>query len=94
MDILKIFKDNEEMLRTQFCCAFNKVSEIEECYEEIYNPFTKRKVAIFYDYDFFNGNAKSTLNFIVDKMNKSGNRIYRVYEKLDRDFGCMKYKVE
>ena len=28
MDILKIFKDNEEMLRNQFCCAFNKVSEI------------------------------------------------------------------
>ncbi len=50
MDILKIFKDNEEMLRNQFCCAFNKVSEIEG--------------------------------------------IYRVYEKLDRDLGCMKYKVE
>ena len=94
MDILKIFKDNEEMLRNQFCCAFNKVSEIEECYEEVYNPFTKRKIDTFLDCDFFNGSAPTVLNFIADEMSKISNRKFRVYAKPDLDFGCMVYKVE
>ena len=92
-NILKIFKDNEDQLR-EFGCAYNDVSEIEEYYEEEYNPFTRRDVSIFYDCDFFNGSAPTVLNFIADKMTEAGNRIFRVYEKPDRHLGCFKYKIE
>jgi len=93
MNILDIFKKNEVQLRS-FGCAFNEVDEIEEYYEEKYNPFTKRKIDTFLDCDFFNGSAPTVLNFIADEMTKMSNRKFRVYAKPDLDVGCMMYKVE
>jgi hypothetical protein len=93
MNILDVFKKNEVQLRS-FGCAFNDVEEIEEHYEEKYNPFTKRKIDTFLDCDFFNGSAPTVLNFIADEMTKMSNRKFRVYSQPDLDFGCMVYKVE
>ena len=93
-DTLKIFKDNEDILRGQFGCAFNNIDEIEDCCEEQYNFFTRRNIVVFYDRDFFNGSIKTVLNFIADKMTKASNRIYRVYGKPDKLLECMTYKVE
>ena len=87
----KILKDNEDTLRMEYSIA----GDIEDInFEEKYNFYTKRNVIIFFDNDVINWNARSICNFIADKMSENTNRIFRVYEKESKLYGCLLYKVE
>ena len=47
-----------------------------------------------YDNDGLNGCAKSIIGFIAEKMSENSNRIFNVYEKESKLYGCFLYKVE
>ena len=86
----KIIKDNQNKL-----IQLGLADEIEFIdYELKYNPYTRRDMIVFYDNDSLNGCAKSIIGFIAEKMSENSNRIFNVYEKESKLYGCFLYKVE
>ena len=89
-EVEKIIKENQNKL-----IQLGLADEIEFIdYELKYNQYTKRDVIVFYDNDSLNGCAKSIINFIAEKMSENSNRIFNVYEKESKLYGCFLYKVE
>ena len=88
--VQKIIDENEDNLIDR-----GLAGDIEDIdFELKYNPFTRRDVVVFFDNDTLNGCARSIISFIAEKMSDNSNRIFRVYEKDSKLYGCLLYKVE